>query len=486
MTRFHHNYFFHHFLLTVFCASTLSLLPISSLSAHPVSHEKTHEQPIDFRKVAKIAIPAVVSIKVKGQAKQTNSFFNFGEQDEDQEMLNSELWQRFFGFQRKGKQNQQPVSGQGSGFLVSADGYILTNSHVVKEMSEILVTLHDGHEFPAKVIGEDANTDIALIKIEAHTLPFLSLADPEELQIGEWVAAIGNPLGLQASFTVGVVSATGRNNLDLSHIEDYIQTDAAINRGNSGGPLLNLKAEVIGMNTAIVTNMATGGYLGIGFAIPSNLLKTVMEDLKQEGSFKRGFLGVTLQPVDRDLAQAFGLEQVSGVLIAEVSANSPAEKGGIKRGDIIQQYNKHTISNVGAFRNAVSMMKPGSLIHLIVLRNGKQVELTVEIGIYPNTSSLASVTSNNLGIEVKNVDAEIASQLGINQDTGVIITKVDPQGAAQLLGIKKGTLILELNKKKISSVEDFNQALQLTDKDMPVLMLIKQGNATRFISIKIG
>ena len=219
----------------------------------------------------------------------------------------------FLGFHAMAE-SEQPVVGQASGFIVSPDGEILTNSHVVKDMSEIKVVLNDGREFNAKVVGMDPNTDVALLKIDAKDLPYLKLGDSNALDVGQWVVAIGNPLGLQASLTVGVVSAKGRNNLDLTRIEDYIQTDAAINRGNSGGPLLNLDAEVVGMNTAIVTNMANGGYMGIGFSIPSNLLRAVMDDLKSTGTFKRGYLGVVLQQIDENLAQSFGLEKAQGRL----------------------------------------------------------------------------------------------------------------------------------------------------------------------------
>ena len=308
----------------------------------------------DFTQVAKDAIPAVVSIRVKGKQNGSSN----DDQQDPYEFFNDPFWQKFFGNSQKNQVEQQPVVGQASGFIVSPDGYILTNGHVVKDMSEIIVVTNDGKEYPAKVIGADSNTDIALIKIDAKDLPYLKLANSDDLEVGQWVVAIGNPLGLQASLTAGVVSAKGRNNLDLSRIEDYIQTDAAINRGNSGGPLLNLDSQVVGMNTAIVTNMATGGYMGIGFAIPSNLLSAVMQDLKLDGTFKRGYMGVTLQQVDESLAQAFGLKTAEGALIADVSKDSPADKAGLKQGDIILKYNNNKIANIGALRNAIAIMKP--------------------------------------------------------------------------------------------------------------------------------
>ena len=356
-----------------------------------------------------------------------------------------------------------------------------------KDMTEITVVLNDGREFPAKVIGQDPNTDVALLKIDAKNLPFVKLGNSDNLEVGQWVVAIGNPLGLQASLTVGVVSAKGRNNLDLSRIEDYIQTDAAINRGNSGGPLLNLDSEVVGMNTAIVTNMATGGYMGIGFAIPSNLLKSVMDELKETGSFKRGYMGVVLQQVDNDLAQAFGLEKAEGALIAEVAKDSPADKAGLKQGDIVIKYNNIPVTNIGAFRNAVSLMRPGTVVTLTVLRNGKPLDIKVSLEQFPSTEiAAATARDNKLGIEVENLTADVASKLGYSNDKGVVISKVVPGGPASWAGLKKGALILEVNKKKTTTVDEFNGALQQTEANKPVLLLIKQGDVTRYISFKVG
>lgn len=457
------------------------------LGASISTESKLEQQSNDFRQVAKIAIPAVVSIKVQGKGKQ--NYFSFGEGDEGSQdnSFADDFLQRFFGSPRLRPDNEQPVIGQASGFIVSPDGFILTNSHVVKDMSEIIVALNSGKEYPAKVMGHDPNTDIALLKIEAKDLPFVKLGNSDDLEVGQWVVAIGNPLGLQASLTAGVVSAKGRNNLDLSRIEDYIQTDASINRGNSGGPLLNLNSEVMGMNTAIITNMANGGYMGIGFAIPSNLLKTVMDDLKNDGSFKRGFLGVILQPVDEDLAKAFGLDKAEGALIAEVTKDSPADKAGLKRGDVIYKYNHQNVANIGALRNAVSIMKPGSTIPLSILRNGKPMDISVEIGLFPTSQPIAAKFKDlKLGLEVENLSPDAASKLGYPPQKGVVISKIDSSGPAAWAGIKKGSLILEVNKKKVENVDEFHTALQETESDKPVLLLIKQGNTTRFVSFKIG
>ena len=468
-----------------FCAFTSSSMELASKEA------SVAQTAIDFTDVAKKAIPAVVSIKVK--AKQKNNSFNpwGGNSDEDSDdTFNDDFFKRFF-FGLPFKQNREEiVLGQASGFIVSQDGIILTNSHVVKDVSEIVVALNDGREFSGKVLGQDPNTDIAVVKIDTKNLPFLALANSDELQIGQWAIAIGNPLGLQASLTVGVVSATGRNNLDLARVEDFIQTDAAINRGNSGGPLLNLEGNVIGMNTAIFTNASSGGgYMGIGFAIPSNMLKHIMDELIQTGTVTRGFLGVVLQQMDSNLAKAFNLDKTEGALVAEINLGSPAEKAGLKQGDIILKYNKQLISNIAALRNAIALMKPGSSINLTVLREGKTLEIPINIGTFPvdgEKAPVAEMKGNKYGFTVQELTPEIAKNYNYKEEKGVVISKVDPSSTAAWAGLKPGTLILAVNQKKVNSVNDFNNALEAVEKDKPLLLLVKQGDAVRFISLQIN
>ena len=436
-------------------------------------------QPIyDFRQVGRVAIPAVVSIQVKGTGQASDD-------DETVDPFKDDFWQRFFGLPKQDP-SDDIVSGQASGFLISPNGEILTNSHVVNHMSKITVTLNNGKEYSAKVIGQDTNTDIALIQIDASNLPYLKFGNSDDLEVGQWVAAIGNPLGLQASLTKGVVSAKGRNNLDLTRIEDYIQTDAPINRGNSGGPLLDMEGRVIGMNTAIVTSMANGGYMGIGFAIPSNLLQSVITDLKNDGTFKRGYIGVTLQQIDENLASSFHMDSANGALVAEVAKDSPASKGGLQRGDIITKYNNSLVTNIAAFRNAISLMKPGAKVSLAVLRDGKPLQMNLEVASFPNQDQKLSVKETKLGIEVENLSTEMAQKLGYGDTPGVLISKIDSKSPLAWAGIKKGTLIMEVNKQKVVSVDEFNQALQKTEEDKPLLLLIKQSGMTRYISVKIG
>lgn len=438
----------------------------------------------DFTAVAKKAIPAVVSIRVKAPGTKSSA------SEDSNDIFNDEFFQKFFRSRRGAESKPKQVVGQASGFIVSADGYVLTNSHVVKDATEIEVTLNDGREFSGKTVGFDPNTDIALVKIDGKNLPFVDLGDSNKLEIGEWVVAIGNPMGLQATLTVGVVSALGRNNLDITNIEDFIQTDAAINRGNSGGPLLNLDSQVIGMNTAIVTNMAESN-MGLGFAIPSSMIKPVMDQIIKIGSVTRGFIGVTLQTIDRDLAHAFNVEQHSGALVTSISKDSPAEKSGLKQGDIIRTFNDHKVNNIATLRNAIALMAPGSKLNLTVLRDGKTMDIAVEVASFPVTKQAvvpATVvnTSNSLGLDVQDLTPEISKTLGLTDEKGVVVTKVDPTSPAGLIGLKKGALVMAINQNKVDDVKSFKAAVENLDKDKPVILLVKQGDAIRYISLRFN
>lgn len=340
---------------------------------------------VDFRSVAKQGIPAVVSIRVN--SKEGTGTAGPFLHDDRYEAFGDPFWDRFFETpfpKNKTLQAKQPqLMGQASGFIISPDGYILTNSHVIIDASEIIVTLLNGNEYSAKVIGQDPSTDVALIKIEQEDLPYLKLGDSNRLEVGEWVIAIGTPLGLQASLTAGVVSAIGRNNLELARIEDFIQTDAAVNQGNSGGPLLDLTGNVIGMNTAIVTNKGGGGYMGIGFAIPSNIVKNILEQLKTKGSVTRGYLGLELQKIDGELAAALGLSKPEGSLVSEVVKGSPADKAGVKQGDVIITYNDISVKDNSDLRNTIALATPGQQANIGLLRDGKPLSIDVLIGEPP-------------------------------------------------------------------------------------------------------
>jgi serine protease Do len=436
-----------------------------------------------FTAVAKKAIPAVVFIKVEGGMQAGQEEFGDGYQN-PYDPFGEDFFNRFFGTPPRRSPKPQPQLSQGSGFLVTADGYIMTNAHVVKGADHITVVLNDGRELDASLVGADPHTDIAIIKVEGKNFPYLTLGNADEMEIGEWVIAIGSPFQLEASLTVGVISAKGRQNLKITDLEDFIQTDAAINPGNSGGPLLNLDSEVIGINTAIVSR--SGGYMGIGFAIPSNMAKNVMTQIIDKGSVTRGFLGVSLQPIDKDLADAFGLDKVEGALVSDVVKDSPADLGGIKQGDIILEYNNTSIKSLGTFRNDISMMDPGSTLKLKINRKGQIVNLSIKLGTASDNAPVTGGHAQKLGIEVDALTPEMAKQLGYNKgDEGVVITKVKPGSPAATIGLRPGNLIMGINHKKIASVNDFNDALNDASSKKRILMLVRQGNQTRFYSMKL-
>ncbi len=438
-----------------------------------------------FTNVAKKATPAVVFIKVQsgsdqddvGMDNQPNPFDSYGD----------DFFRRFFGYPPNYRQQQpeRPLQlSQGSGFIFSADGYVMTNAHVVKGADKITVVMNDGKEMDATVVGTDPHTDLAVVKIEGKGFPFLKMGDSDEIETGEWVIAIGSPFQLEASVTVGVVSAKGRQNLRITELEDFIQTDAAINPGNSGGPLLNVDGDVIGINTAIVSR--TGGYMGIGFAIPSNMAKNITDQIIDKGIVTRGFLGVSLQAVDKDIADAFGLAKQEGVLISEVVKGSPAEQAGLKQGDIILEFNDVSIKSLGGFRNEISLKKPGTKVKLLVSRQGKTETVYVTLGTASDAMLASGGIVSKLGIEVDNLTPELSKQLGYgSMDTGVVITRIKPGSPAAMAGLRPGFLITAIDHKPITNVNDFNDAINQLGTKKRILMLARQGNMTRYYSIKI-
>jgi serine protease Do len=467
--------------ISALCAITL----LQSISSYGAETSTSSDRCIDpcsptqlsrsFTAVGKKAIPAVVFIRSEGVEDDENA--------KGMDAFSDEFFQRFFGSPLR-PQKRAPQVNQGSGFFVSSDGYILTNAHVVKGASKIVISYDGGKELDATLIGADSHTDLAVIKVEGKDFPHLSLGDSDAIEIGEWVVAIGSPFQLEASLTVGVVSAKGRQDLQIVDFEDFIQTDAAINPGNSGGPLLNLDSEVIGINTAIVSK--TGGYMGIGFAIPSNMAKNIMAQIIDKGAVTRGFLGVSLQAVDKDIADAFHLDKVEGVLVSEVVKGSPADKAGVKQGDIITEYNGAAIKSLGSFRNDVSLTSPGSTVSLKVNRNGKTIKLSVPLGTASDALSSSGPALQTLGIEIENLNADLRKQLGYAKgEEGIVITKVKPGSPAALAGLRPGFLILAVNHKKVSSIEEFDEVACTPDSKNRILLLIKHGSVTRFYSIKM-
>ena len=446
-----------------------------------------------FATVAEKASPAVVFIEVEKELKgMPAAFYGRGGEQGDPRELFKEF---FFGPGTGAPEGREPMEhrhrpmpvGQGSGFIISPDGYIVTNNHVVGDVDRVRVTLQDGRKFDAKLIGSDPQTEIALIKVDAKELPTLSLGNSEKLRVGEWVLAIGSPFGLSHSVTSGIVSARGRGNVGIVDYADFIQTDAAINPGNSGGPLLNMRGEVIGMNTAIVSR--TGGSDGVGFAIPVNMVTYIVDQLRDHGSITRGFLGISIQDLTPDLAKWFGIPEGHGVLIADVAKDSPAARADLRRDDVIVEYNGTPIDEIGSFRSHVSTTAAGKRVDLAIIRKGERITKSVEVGSLP-TEHLAmngastQAEHTDVGIAVEGLTDDAAKRLGYEGEHGVVVSEVEPGSAAARAGIKAGTLIEEVNKERVNNPREFAEALKHTEKDRSALLLLKEGEGTRYATLE--
>jgi len=433
----------------------------------------------DFVALAKKLGPAVVNISTT-QVSERRDVPQFGGPFGQEDPFN-EFWRRFFGgpFPR-GPQRQRSL---GSGFLIDKDGSILTNNHVVENAQKITVRLADEREFEAKVVGTDPKTDIALIKIDAKgELPVISLGDSDRLEVGEWVMAIGNPFGLDHSVTAGIVSAKGRQ-IGQGPYDNFIQTDASINPGNSGGPLINLKGEVVGINSAIFSR--SGGNIGIGFAIPINLAKELVPQLKAKGKVTRGFLGVLIQKVTPEIAESLGLEDARGALVANVSKGGPAEKADVKVGDVIIEFDGRPVQDSGDLPLIVARTTVGKTVSMKVLRDKREVRLSVTVGELKEEEAVASTTKNEqLGMAVQEVTPQIAESLGLEKAEGVVVTDVQGDGAAAEAGIRRGDVILEVDRKTVRNVADFRRALAKIEKGKSVLLLLRRGDNTLFLALK--
>jgi len=443
-----------------------------------------------FSNIAEQASPAVVFIEVSKEMPQRMS-----PRGGLPPGPHSEFFRRFFGpgfpeFDMGPGPGTGPAPGpqrfgQGSGFLISSDGYIVTNHHVVGDADVVTVTLRDGKQLDASIVGTDPNTEIALIKIEGNDFPHLRLANSDDIRVGEWVIAIGSPFGLNHSVTAGIVSARGRSNVGIVDYADFIQTDAAINPGNSGGPLLNLDGDVIGVNTAIYSR--TGGYMGIGFAIPSNMTRFVADQLRDSGAIVRGYLGIGIENLNAELAEWFGLANTNGILVSEVAPDSPAEKGGIRRDDVIVEFGGQPVTEAGAFRSRVASTPAGSSIPLVVLRDGKRVALDVTVGALDGDqvatqSPDGDPTPNNLGLAVEPLTPDLARRYGYVRQQGVLIAEVQQNSAAALAGLQPGMLIREVNRRPIRNPRDFREALRRGDK-RSTLLLVQDGERARYVTL---
>lgn len=436
-----------------------------------------------FASVAKSVSPGVVYIRVDKVVKSQPTWF-FGPGQENP--FGDDFFKRFFGapFGNQGGGTQH-VAGQGSGFIISKKGYIITNNHVVGDADNVSVTLQDGRTYTASIVGTDPLSDVAVVKIDTDKLTALPLGNSDSLVVGEWVIAVGNPFGLTNTITAGIVSATGRSNVGLADYEDFIQTDAAINPGNSGGPLVDLNGDVVGVNSAILSG--SGGNIGLGFAIPISMVKAISDQLIEHGSVTRGYVGIVIQDVTPDLAESFGLKNATGLLISQVVEGSPADKAGLKEGDVILELNGKPVKRGGDFRNQVALMAPGTRIKLTAYRNGEKEPVEVTIGKQPESGQLAETPTHamsELGFSVQNLTPDLARELGLNEESGVVVTHVDPGSEADLAGIKPGVLIQEVDRKPVSNTDEFKKALAAKKPNAPLLLLIKDGKYSRFVVLK--
>ena len=456
---------------------------VPALSAGTNELETLRQTSKAFSSVAKKAIPAVVFIKVEKTVEASSAVGPEAPLNDPYDFFGDEFFNRFFRDRGQREPEKYRQVGQGSGFIIGQDGYILTNNHVAGDADVITVKMNDGREFNAKLIGADEKSDVAVIKIDAKNLPTMPLGDSDKLEIGEWVIAIGNPFGLSETLTFGIVSAKGRSTVGIADYEDFIQTDAAINPGNSGGPLINLEGEAIGINTAIFSS--SGGSVGIGFAIPINMAKSIKDQLMKGGKVTRGQLGVMIGEMTKDVADYFKLDSTKGVMVNEVLEGSPAQKAGLEVGDIILKMDGQDVEGVGPLRNKIAAVAPGTKVKLLIYRNGKEQTVTVNVGELSDTSNRAEAPelSKKLGLTVQNLTEDMSRYYGLRSNEGVVVSSVASDGLAFRAGIRPGTIILSVNMTKIHSTDEFHKALQAAIQTKKVLLLIREQGYTRFVAI---
>jgi serine protease Do len=436
-----------------------------------------------FSAVLKPALPAVVNISSSKVVKPGRNQMS--------PMFNDPFFRQFFGDQGPGEARPQREQSLGSGVIVSSDGTILTNNHVVDGATDIKVFLSDKREFQAKLIGTDANTDIAVLKIDASNLPTLPLGDSNQLQVGDLIFAIGDPFGVGETATMGIVSATGRGGFGIERYENFIQTDAAINPGNSGGAMIDIHGNLVGINTAILSHGSMngeGGNEGVGFAIPVSMAKPVMDQILAHGKVVRGYLGVHIQDLTPELARAFGLKDGTGVLIGDVSADTPASRAGLKKGDVILKVNGEPVGAMNQLHVQIAQFAPGTQIKLQIWRNGSTQDVSVKLDEFKDQDekvASAEVTGAALeGVQVQDLSSDIIQQLNLPAGThGVVVTSVDPSSAAAAAQLNRGDVIQEVNHKPISNTSDYQQALSGVGKQA-VLLLVNHGGVTGYVVVE--
>jgi serine protease Do len=474
------------------CRYLIVVFAVSFLGA---SSSLASEAPGSFSGLVEKFGPTVVNIystqTIQARHLPYNYFFN------DNEL--PDMFKYFFDIPRRNDSQPLPEEKRtslGSGVIISEDGYIVTNNHVVENADEINVRLSNYEEYQAKIIGRDKKTDLALIKIDPkHTLLFSQFGDSDELKVGDWVLAIGNPFGFEQTVTAGIVSGKGRS-LGDGPYQNFIQTDASINPGNSGGPLFNMKGEMMGINTAIYSR--SGGNVGLGFAIPAKMAKNVINQLKGTGKVSRGMLGVLIQPVTPELAAQFDMDRAIGALVSQTTPDSPAEKAGIKSGDIILQYEGREISHMNMLPSMVAQTPIGTEVEVVLFRNGQRKTMSVVIGELPegDEGSVESPESNTLlqqdeiGLSVQEIDDALAESLELTETEGLLITDVAPGSAADNAALQRGDIILEAgvgaSRAKVSTLDDLNKVIQLSiEKNKNILLLVRSGKQMKFALLKL-
>ena len=453
-----------------------ALFTALACSASPASAKSS---PPDFVELAKRLKPTVVNIgtEKKPKPQRRQQMRPFGNSPFGNDPF-QDFFDRFFEDQIPQNRAQKSL---GSGFVISEDGYILTNNHVVDGADEIKVKFDNGRELKGELKGSDAKLDLALIKVTSgEKLSVAPLGDSDAMEVGEWVMAIGNPFGLSETVTAGIVSAKGRV-IGSGPYDDFIQTDASINPGNSGGPLFNSKGEVIGINAAIIA-----GGQGIGFAIPVNMAKSIIDQLREKGKVVRGWIGVSIQPVTKELADSFGLAGEKGALVSEVMPESPAEKGGVKSGDIIVSFDGKEIKEMNDLPRTVAATPSGKSAKVKVVRDGKEESLTLVVEKMKDGEDQSSPeTQDKLGLIVKELTKELAASLQIKETKGVVVTDVKPDSLAMSVGIQRGDIVKEVNGVKIAKLEEYEKALASLKKEKVLRLLVKHGDSSRFVAIKV-
>jgi len=441
----------------------------------------------NFVEIAKSVKPAVVNIAATRTGKSGEG--------QPGSPLDDPFFRKFFGdefFKRDSPQREPKERGQGSGVIVDASGLIITNNHVVNKADEIRVFLSDKREFKGKLIGTDAKTDIAVVKIEATGLPTISWADSDQLEVGEFVLAVGSPFGLTQTVTMGIVSAVGRASMGIAEYEDFIQTDAAINPGNSGGALVNVRGELVGINTAIFSQ--SGGNMGIGFAVPSNLSRSIMDQLVRTGKVVRGWLGVAIQDLTPELAAQFGVADTKGVLVSDVMEESPAKKAGIERADVIIDYDGKVMDSPTQLRNAVAQTPIGKKVSVKLVRDKKPKTLDVMIVEQPKSLGQPTQEENREStaptgvlsdLDVRELNEELTSRYGLKPtERGVVVVRVKPGSTAEEMGVREGDIVLEVNRKAVGSLKSYERAAAGLTKDQAVLLLIKRKGQTIYLTLR--